>query len=44
MKNISPSGNEWKENISLENQAAGIYYVKVIAENGDSWMRKVVKI
>jgi len=44
LKNISPSGNEWKENISLENQAAGIYYVKVIAENGDSWMRKVVKI
>ena len=44
MKNISPIGNEWKENISLENQAAGIYYVKVIAENGESWISKVVKI
>jgi|GEM_PF-160035 len=43
-RNIVPSGNEWKENFSLENQAAGIYYVKVISENGKVWMRKVVKI
>jgi hypothetical protein len=33
-----------KENVSLQNQSSGLYYVKVISENGSIWTNKLVKL